>query len=162
LCPVYRRRSASTVPSTIHFGITCSCSTAYASAPTTSTLVTAQLRPALKQPVQRIPGFSRVRTRLGFSLVAWAGAPRVASLRRDEARGRTAGTMSCRTSPPGVSHMIEAPSEVRSSLSPRGAHTIHDRFARLAVLIAVRAPGQVVVERVGGILRKCPDLNLTL
>jgi hypothetical protein len=58
--------------------------------------------------------------------------------------------------------MIEAPSEVRSSLSPRGAHTIHDRFARLAVLIAVRAPGQVVVERVGGILRKCPDLNLTL
>jgi len=39
------------------------------------------------------------------------------------------------------------------------AHAIHDRFASLAVFVddAIRAPGQVVIDGVGGILRKRPD-----
>src|SRR5262249_36252607 len=39
------------------------------------------------------------------------------------------------------------------------AHAIHDRFASLAVFVddAIRAPGQVVVDGVGGILRKRPN-----
>src|SRR5215469_4867631 len=39
------------------------------------------------------------------------------------------------------------------------AHAIHDRFASLAVFVddAIRAPGQVVIDGVGRILRKRPD-----